>query len=148
MIDDPSQAPAPLNEHQHRALSTRLGLLEQQLYEAERLTRDELGNGSMFETCSDLTYDEKEKLLRLLAQARQVIGELRDRFGLAPQRHDVRHWLLGHFSILWNILHDSHAEKLKGFGEVANDLSPQLDPQIDQLIEIVSSVRSLISSSS
>ncbi len=127
MIDDPSQATAPLNEHQHRALSTRLGLLEQQLYEAERLTRDELGNGSMFETCSDLTYDEKEKLLRLLAQARQVIGELRDRFGLAPQRHDVRHWLLGHFS---------------------NDLSPQLDPQIDQLIEIVSSVRSLISSSS
>ncbi|HVS21423.1 MAG TPA: hypothetical protein VHD88_06220 [Pyrinomonadaceae bacterium] len=59
----------------------------------------------------------------------------------------MRHWFLGHFAILWNILQDSHAEKLKGFGEVSRDLAPQLDPEIDQLVEVVSRVRSLISSS-
>jgi hypothetical protein len=136
-----------LNEHQHRALSTRLALLDQQLYDAERLARGELGSGAMFEVWSDLTTEEAESLLRLLATARQSVANLRDRFFLAPQRHDVRHWLLGHFSILWNILQVSRAEKLKGFGEVAGDLGPRLDPEIDRLIEIVSRVRTLISSS-
>ena len=137
-----------LNEHQHRALSTRLALLDRQLYDAERLVRGELGNGPMFETWSDLTAEEKETLLPLLAEARLVVSRLRDRFGLSAQRYDVRHWLLGHFSILWNILQDSHAEKLKGFGEVSCDLAPQHDPELDQLIQIVSRVRSLISSDS
>jgi hypothetical protein len=137
-----------LNEHQHRALSTRLGLLDRQLYDAERLIRGELGSGPMFETWSDLSAEEKEILLPLLAEAREVLRKLRDRFALCAERRDVRRWLLGHFSVLWSILQDSHAEKLKGFGEVAFDLAPQLDPEIDQLIQIVSRVRSLISSDS
>lgn len=139
---------ALLNEHQHRGLSTRFALLDRELYDAEQLVRGSLGRGPMFETCSDLTAEEKEKLLRLLAQAREVVRTLRDRFTLATERRDVRRWLLGHFAILWNILQDSHAEKLKGFGEVSRSLEPLLDPEIDQLIEIVNRVRSLISSSS
>lgn len=137
-----------LNEHQHRALSTRLGLLDRQLYDAEQFVRGELGSGPMFETRSDLTVEEKKTLLELLSKAREVVRKLRDRFALTAQRQDVRHWLLGHFSILWNILQDSRAEKLKGFGEVSRDLAPQLDPEVDQLVEIVSRVRALISSDS
>lgn len=146
MSEDSKQAKSLLNEHQHRALSTRLALLDHQLYDAEQLVRGELGRGPMFETSSDLTAEERRTLLELLAGARDIIQKLRDRFGLVPQRQDVRHWLLGHFSILWNILQDSHAQKLKGFGEVSRDLAPGLDPEIDQLIEIVSRVRTLISS--
>jgi hypothetical protein len=142
------QSVALLNEHQHRALSTRLALLDRQLYEAERFVRGDLGSGPMFETRSDLKTEETEALLDLFAAARESLTKLRDRFALTVHGEEVRHWLLGHFSILWNILQDSHAEKLKGFGEVARDLGPQLDPEIDHLIEIVSRVRTLISSSS
>jgi hypothetical protein len=148
MIEDHNRATTLLNERQHRALSTRLALLDRQLYDAERLVRGELGSGSMFESSTDLSIEETEALRRLLAEARNIVRNLRDHFALAPQREDVRHWLLGHFSILWNILQDSHAEKLKGFGEVARDLEPQLDQEIDRLIEIVSQVRTVISSSS
>ncbi len=136
-----------LNEHQHRALSSRLALLDRQLSEAERLVTSELARGPMFAMSSDLTAREKQDLQRLLAQAREIVAKLRDRFALEVQTQDVRHWLLGHFSVLWNILHDSRAEKLKGFGDVAGDLSTQLDPEIEQLIEIVSEVKSLVSSS-
>jgi len=135
-----------LNEHQHRALSTRLAILDREFAEAERLLKGELESGPMFSTSTDLTEEEKEALQGLLADARNLVRVLRDRFALQVQRQDVRHWVLGHFSILWNILCDSHAQKLKGFGEVSPKLAPQLDPEIDQLIEIVSSVRSLVSS--
>jgi hypothetical protein len=142
-----NESSALLNEHQHRALSTRLAIIDRELFDAERLIRGGVGSGAMFETSNDLTAEERDQLLRLLMAGRERVRILRDRFGLAAERQNVRSWLLGHFSILWSILHDSRAEKLKGFGEVSQDLAPQLDPDINQLIEIVSEVRSIISSS-
>jgi len=43
-----------LNEHQHRALSSRLSSIERELYKAERLLNGDLAKGELFETTSDI----------------------------------------------------------------------------------------------
>jgi hypothetical protein len=129
-----------LNEHQHRALSSRLSSIERELYKAERLLTGDLANGQLFETTSDITQVEAEELLRIIGAARQVIAELRSQFALTAKTETVRAWFLGHFSIIWTILEDCHSTKLEGFGEVSPKLMQSLDPKIDQLIMLVNSV--------
>jgi hypothetical protein len=132
-----------LSEGQHRALSTRLALLDHRLSEAAALLAGRCHEGVMFEITSDLTPEQTETLLALISEARSHIRSLRDRLGLAVQYQDIRRWLVSSFGILWTILEDSHAAKLRGFGGVSPDLAAQLDPELDRLIEIVNRVKSL-----
>ncbi|MBX5480071.1 MAG: hypothetical protein IRZ19_13500 [Pyrinomonas methylaliphatogenes] len=62
------------------------------------------------------------------------------------QKEDLRQRLAGHFGILWTILENSRAARLKGFGEVSDELIHALDSEIEALIEIVDRIRSLASS--
>jgi hypothetical protein len=134
-----------LNEHQHRALSTRLRILDQELHDAEKLAKGKLARGELFDTKSDLTVDETEELLGLIANAREHVRKLRNRFDLLVQSQDARRWLLGHFSALWAMMADSHAAGFKGFGDVSPELAPALDPEVDELIDILNKVKTLAS---
>lgn len=140
MNEDHEFENALLNEHQHRVLSTRLSSIEREFYEAERLVKGGLTKGELFETTSDITQAESEELLKIIQAARQVIADLKSRLALTVKKQDVRAWLLGHFSIVWTILEDCHANKLQGFGEVSPTLSQSLDPKIDELIRMVNSI--------
>lgn len=148
MNEDHAFGSALLNEHQHRALSTRLSSIERELYKAERLVKGDLAQGELFDTTSDITQAESEDLLRILHAAREVIAELKSQLGLKVKKQDVRAWLLGHFSIVWTILEDCHANKLQGFGEVSRELSQSLDPKIDQLIQMVNSINKRVTTHS
>ena len=140
MNEDNEFEDALLNEHQHRVLSTRLSLIERELHEAERLVKGDLIKGELFETTSDITQAESEELLKIIQAAREVIADLKSGLALTVKKQDVRAWLLGHFSIVWTILEDCHANKLQGFGEVSPALSQSLDPKIDALIRLVNSI--------
>lgn len=131
-----------LNEHQRRALSTRLAMLDRWLYDVEQVLSDDCPRGEMFEVINDLTDGQRERVLRLLNEARDQIRVSRECFGLEPKREYLHQWLAGHFSIFWTILEDSRAAKLKGFGGVSPDLAAQLDPQIDRLVHLVNSIKS------
>lgn len=140
MNQDHASGNALLNEHHHRVLSTRLSSIERELYKAERLVKGDLAQGELFETTSDITQAESEELLKIINAARQVIADLKSQLALTVKKQDVRAWLLGHFSIVWTILEDCHANKLAGFGEVSPALSETLDSKIDQLIRMVNSI--------
>ena len=140
MNEDHAFANPLLNEHQHSALSMRLSSIERELHKAERLIKGDLAKGELFETTSDITQAESEELLKIIHAARQVIADLKSQLALTVKKQDVRAWMLGHFSIVWTILEDCHANKLGGFGEVSPELSQSLDPKIDQLIRMVNSI--------
>ncbi|MCA1816545.1 MAG: hypothetical protein LC746_09100 [Acidobacteria bacterium] len=130
-----------LNENQRRALSTRLGMIERHLCDVERLAAGEPTRGAVFQVTNDLTEEQKSAVLSLTGEARGIISELRDRFGLEARREDVRRLLFGLFSVLWAILEDTHAAKLEGFGGVSPELSRLLDPKLDELIEVFERIR-------
>jgi len=135
---------ALLNDDQRRALSTRLALLDRQLTETEALIVGGRFEGAMFKIENRLSPNRTQQILALLQMARAHVARLRDRFELSVQREDLARHLAGHFGILWTILENSRAAKLKGFGDVPDQLSQTLDPEIDALVEIVQQIRSLI----
>ena len=135
-----------LNNDQRRALSTRLAALDRQLSETEILLVRGMPDGAMFRIENDLSSERAQAILALFAEARACIERLRDRFELNVQKEDLRQRLAGHFGILWTILENSRAARLKGFGEVSDELVHALDSEIEALIEIVDRIRSLASS--
>lgn len=132
-----------LNEHQRRALSTRLAMFDRCLYDIEQLISGDSPRGEMFEVINDLTEKQREQVLSLLNEGRAQIRISREQFDLVVKREYVHQWLVGHLSIFWAILEDSRAAKLEGFGGVSPGLAAALDPQIERLVQIVNSVKSV-----
>lgn len=141
MIED--QAYDLLNEHQRRALSTRLAMLDRFLYDLEQLLTEDSPRGEMFEVINDLTEEQRDKVLSLVNEARDEIRVARDQFNLEVKREYAHRVMAGHLSIFWTILEDSRAAKLEGFGGVSPALAAELDPKIKSLVRIVNSLKSV-----
>ena len=141
MIED--QADDLLNEHQRRALSSRLAMLDRFFYDVEQLLSGDSPRGEMFEVINDLTEEQRKNLSGLLNEGRSEIRVSRDQFNLEVRREYVHRWLAGHLSIFWAILEDSCAAKLEGFGGVSPALAAELDPKIERLVRIVTSLKSV-----
>ena len=133
-----------LNEHQRRALSARLAMLDRFFYDVEQLLICDAPRGEMFEVINDLTEDQKENVLSLLNEGRREIHASRHRFNLEAKREYVHRMMAGHLSIFWAILEDCRAAKLGGFGEVSPGLNAELDPKIESLISVVNSLKSVV----
>lgn len=133
-----------LNEHQRRALSTRLALLDRFFYDVEELLIRDSPRGEMFEVINDISEEQREKVLGLINEARGEIHDSRDRLNLDIRHEYLRRWMAGHLSIFWTILEDCRAAKLSGFGGVSEGLAPELDPTIDKLIRMIDAIKSVI----
>lgn len=132
-----------LNENQRRALSTRLAMLDRFFYDVEQLLNAGSPRGEMFELINDLTDEQRERVISLVNQGRAEIRASRDQFNLEIKHEYLHRIMAGHLSIFWTILEDSRAAKLKGFGDVSPALATELDPKIESLVRIVSSLKSV-----
>ncbi len=139
-----NQANDLLNEHQRRALSTRLAMLDRFFYDVEQLLSGESPGGEMFEVINDISEQQRERVLGLLKEGRNEIRRSRDQFNLEVKREYVHRIMAGHLSIFWTILEDSRAAKLEGFGGVSPALAAELDPKIESLVSIVNAIKSLV----
>ena len=142
MIED--QVNELLNENQRRALSTRLAMLDRFFYDVEQQLTGKTVRGEMFEVINDLSEAQKGEVLRLLNEGRREIRVSRDRFNLEIKREYLHRVMAGHLSIFWTILEDSRAAKLEGFGGISPGLAAELDPRLDVLVRIVSSLKSVV----
>lgn len=133
-----------LNEHQRRALSARLTMLDRFLYDVEQLLSGSSPRGEMFEVINDLTEEQQERALSLVNEARNELSSARGQLNLTVKREYVHRWLSGHLSIFWTMLEDSRAAKLGGFGDVSPALQVELDPKIENLISIINSLKAIV----
>jgi len=132
-----------LNEHQRRRLEVSLGLFDRALLEVTYLSAD-LPRGEMFEVTSDLTPDEHAEIRRTIAQIRERMGQLRERFHLQPHHRDVRSLLRGYFAHFWAVLSDCRASKLRGYGDVAPRLEQVLDPEVEALLVLIERLERMV----
>jgi hypothetical protein len=134
-----------LNDHQQRRIEVSLAIIDRALMEIERyyLSAGPL-TGELAEITNDLTPAEAAEIKQLAQEFRRRLKPLKDKFGLAPQRKDVRAILRGHFSHFWAVLHDCHSAKLKGYGSVDPELKTTLDPELDILLDLVAQLQRAI----
>ncbi len=128
-----------LNPHQRKALAITLRHVEKTLRGIlHDLVNEE--EAILYRSVITLPEDKRPQVRQLVETALQQIAVLAQMFDLPPEVIDNTAMLRGPLAMLRSDLHDMHAQKLKGFGDVDPDLAQELDPVIDDLIALLNDI--------
>jgi uncharacterized protein len=141
VAENRKETPALTRAHS-AALAARMLTLEQDCREIER-TLD--GYEGIFVQYLGVFPDETRQAIRnLLSEILQKITRIRLDLGLPQRQIEIDKMLAAHLSQIWVTLHETNAYSLRGYGTVPDELSAYLDPRIDQLLDLVASLRGTV----
>ena len=124
-----------LPENYRRGLSVTAQTVERVLDEMENVL---ISNDNEKVTARILkTYDagERARLLKAIAEMREVNGRMVQNLGLEPFRRSESQILGAKAAHLWTVLVDSTAKGLRGFGELSEDHAKRIDFHINSLLQ-------------
>lgn len=129
-----------LSENHRRSLTSTLMIVEQLLVEMEDMIK------SPYITCCqeiklDIEKDTATHNLRVIAEARKVICNLTEKYNTEKSIRSLQRIIDVKKTRIWEILYDSRARKLKGFGDFPKELIKEFDKDIDELLNITSKIK-------
>ena len=122
-----------LNPAQKNSLRICLMLAEKGMLEVDRLVSAGEHQGLLFTITDDLTGDARTALRSLIHEIRAVIRELKDRFQLEMEVKAISRTIFGKAPLLWEMVADTDASRLRRYGETDPRLKEILDPSIERL---------------
>jgi hypothetical protein len=125
-----------INENHRRFLSSVLGLLAKDLCLMELYLQQPI-HDRMFNVVNDLSGEESEKLLSVIASLKKCIEEFANRFELEPSEENVRNTLSSSFNMYWVDLCEMEPRSLDGYGPIGADAIDSLDRYITRLKSLV-----------
>jgi hypothetical protein len=128
-----------INENHRRSLSSTLMIVEQLLNEIEDLMT------SQYKTCcyelnNDVDSEKINQNLIIIENARKQICKLAEKYVTGMHSQSLQRIIAAKKTKMWEILCDSKARKLEGFGEFSQRLIKEYDEDIDELMAIASKI--------
>jgi len=126
----------------HKAhISVSMQVLEDTIHEVEEIIiRDANLRKVMTETIDNLSSLERVLILRRIEEIKKLINQVAQKLSLDKQRDEIRSRILGVMTIQWVNLEEIKPKRLRGYGEVPDELSGFLDPQVDKMIKLVDEI--------
>ncbi|MCL4393219.1 MAG: hypothetical protein M1482_00075 [Chloroflexi bacterium] len=90
--------------------------------------------GILYRRTSYFTFEQREKMRRLVAAMRQQIREADDRFHFRKEERDAAREIVGTLALSWESLEETRTNKLAAYGQVDPGLNETLDPIVQRLI--------------
>lgn len=140
--DSPRQL---LNPYQKNALRISLVLVEKGVFELDRVLSSGNHHGILFEIQDDLAEEAKAGIRQLIHEIREILREMKDRFQLDLEIDRNSRAIFGKAPLLWEIVTNTDAGRLRGYGEIDPSLKDLLDPSIERLSQLLLSVHHWIS---
>lgn len=134
-----------LNPAQKNSLRISLMLVEKGMLEVDRLIAAGEHDGILFRIIDDLGDGTKTSIRQLIEEVRELIKEMRDRFQLEIEVERKSRTIFGKAPLLWEMVTDSDASRLRGYGEIDPQLKEILDPSIKRLGQILLRMHYLVS---
>lgn len=125
--------PIELSENHRRSISITLQLVDQALCEWDDWANGRVQSGVMYRQLDTLSPIQKHELQKKITKLRQLIVRLRDDLDLEPKTIATSQSIIGHASLLWEMLTELNARGLQGYGSVPGNLGRYLDPIGEQL---------------
>src|SRR5437867_3723916 len=129
----PASLPGLLTKSQRGHLESVLRYIEQSLDDAERELDAEPGRGILHELRSELDPRERQRLRECIANARDLLGTIVDRFALEANSREVRGSIVSRFTLLAIDAGAASSQGLRSYGPVDEDLPAALDPLVEAL---------------
>jgi hypothetical protein len=129
-----------LQENHRRSLTSTLMIVEQLLIEIEDLMTSQYKT-CCFEIKNDLDNEIIIQNLKVIKDARNHICNLADKYSTDMKSQSLQRIIDVNKTKMWEILCDSKAKKLKGFGDFPQKLVIEYDRDIDELMAIADKIK-------
>lgn len=134
-----------LNPYQKNALRISLVLVEKGVLELDHLLSRGDHHGILFGIKDDLAEEAKAGIRQLIHEIREILREMKERFQLDLEIDKNSRAIFGKAPLLWEIVTDTDARRLRGYGETAPSLKELLDPSIERLSHLLLKMQQLVS---
>lgn len=126
-----------LPSNHKRSLSSSIFLVEKLVDEIETLlsTDKNLVNQTIKR---DISEDKRSSVLKSIQEVKKEIKRLSERYDLKKQVVTESHFLDSRKTKVWEILHNSSASRMNGFGTFPEEYKESYDADIEYLLELVS----------
>ncbi len=124
-----------LRDNHRRSLSSSLMIVEQLLKESEELMENK-SITCCYDVKNDINPDIIKRNLEVIDSARKQICKLAEKYATDKHSQSLQRIIAAKKTKMWEILCDSKARKLKGFGEFPQRLIKEYDDDIDELMAI------------
>ena len=128
-----------LSENHRRSLTSTLMIVEQLLIEIEDIIKSP-HSACCQELNFDIQKDSATHNLEVIAEARKVICNLTEKYGTGKSIQSLQRIIDVKKTRIWEILCDSRAKKLKGFGDFPQELIKEFDNDINALLNITTKI--------
>ncbi len=136
-----------LSENHRRSISITLQLVDQALCKWDDRSNGRVQSGITYRQLDTLSPVQKNELQKKITKVRQLVVRLRDDLGLEPKNVATSHSIIGHASLLWEMLTELNSRGLQGYGKVPDELGHYLDPIGEKLAKEINAIVSLFSQS-
>jgi hypothetical protein len=117
-----------LSENHRRSISITLQIVDKTLCEWEEWSNGHLRSGVMYREQDTLSLTQKIKLREKIATIRELMVRMRDDLQLPPSVVATSQPIMGHSSLLWEMLVDLDSRSLRAYGKISDDLARYVDP--------------------
>jgi len=129
-----------LGENHRRSLTSSLTIVELSLNEME----DSLINKPKT-CCIELVNDVKEENiihdLAVISEAREQICNLATKYSINRRRQSLQRLMDSKKTEIWEVLCDTKAKRMRGFGEFPKEFVDEYDNDIDSLLNITEKIK-------
>jgi hypothetical protein len=140
-----NMASIELSENHRRSISITLQLVDQALCEWDDWAGGKLRSGVMYRQVDTLSPIQKQELQDKIGKVRQLIVHLRDDLDLEPKNVPISQFIIGHASLLWEMLTELNSRRLQAYGKVPEELTRYIDPIGEQLASEMNEIARLFS---
>lgn len=129
-----------LSKNHRRSLSNTLMIVEKLLLEISKIMETNLSA-----CCRSVNVDVDKNVIKenqkLIQEALEMICALAEKYKITIHEESLRSIIDVKKSRIWEILCDSYADKLKGFGTFPEDLRNEYDQDIDRLLTLTNQLK-------
>ncbi|MER3446377.1 MAG: hypothetical protein C4291_05795 [Candidatus Dadabacteria bacterium] len=131
----------------HKArLSVSMEVLEDTISGVEEIIRGANQRKAMIETLNNLSPWEKALILKRIDEIRGLITYVSQKLNLEKRREEIKNRILGAMTIQRVNLEEIKSKRLRGYGEVPDELREFLDTQVDRIMNLIDEICEIASS--
>jgi len=135
-----SERKISLQENHRRSLTSTLMIVEQLLIDVEDLMTNQYKT-CCYEITKDIDNEIINQNLEVIKDARNQICNLADKYSTDMHTQSMKRIIDVKKTKMWEILCDSKAKKLKGFGDFPQKLIKEYDRDIDELMATADKIK-------
>ncbi|HEX3033622.1 MAG TPA: hypothetical protein VHT73_00610 [Thermodesulfobacteriota bacterium] len=129
-----------ISKNHKTRLSVSMQVFENTISEVEGVIENSHQQKTLTETVDNLSPFEKAVILRRIEEVRELIKYVAQQLNLEKRRDETKKQILGTMTIQLVNLEEIRPKRLRGYGEVPEELREFLGPQIDKMMRLVKEI--------